>query len=91
MQDCVFEIRQLQVACVGHSLGIVLLAVDLAVAQEAGGVAVQLHGAHAAAQAAGVPRAAAHLQQVAVRDRLAARTACAVLRLQNQHTITTTS
>lgn len=65
-----------------HSLGIVLLAVDLAVAQEAGGVPIQLHGAHAAAQAGGVPGAAAHLQQEAVGDGLAARTARAVLRLE---------
>lgn len=71
------------------SLGVVLLAVDLAVAQEAGRVAVELHGAHAAAQAGGVPRAAAHFQQEAVGDGLAARAARAVLRLEQYFSFNT--
>ncbi|CAF4743119.1 unnamed protein product [Pieris macdunnoughi] len=64
-----------------NSLGIVLLAVDLTVAQEARRVAVELQGADAAAQAGRVPCASAHLQQEPVRDRLSARAARAVLRL----------
>lgn len=65
-----------------HSLGIVLFTVDLAVSQEAGGVAVKLQCAHATPQTGGVPRAAAHLQQVPVRYALTARAASAVLRLK---------
>lgn len=65
-----------------HSLGIILLAVDLAIAQEAGGMPVELDGAHAAAQAARVPRTTPHFQQEAVCYRLATRAASAVLRLK---------
>lgn len=64
-------------------LGIILLAVDPAVAQEARRLGVQRRCADAAAQTRGVPRAAAHLQHEAVRDAHAARAAHAVLRLRN--------
>lgn len=65
-----------------EQLRVVGLAVELVLLEEAGGVRVEHAGAHAAAQAVRVPRPRRHLEDVPVRDHLAAERAVARLGLE---------
>ena len=65
-------------------LGVVDLAVEAVLAQEAAGVRVHDGVADAAAQALRVPRTVRHLEDVPVRDDLPAEGALVALRLQEQ-------
>lgn len=67
-----------------YSLAVIGLAVDLTLPDEARLLAIQRAHAHAAAQAVGVPRAAANLEEKSIRDRLAARCAGTQLSLERE-------